>query len=909
VATITFWQTTPGASGSFAAPPGATSVKFVAYGGGAGGGGLGYGGGGGASATVTLSCSGGDTVYYYNANEVAGLTTNGTGANGEDTWIRLNTNSAPSSDVDGCLAEGGTGPTAVAGTGWGGTIGGSIGYIYVGGDASISQPNYDGGGGGASETDFGKNAGGALGTTDGTPGAGGSPDGGSGGAGNNAGNASDGVQPGGGGGAATSGNLGGTGAGGWVRVTFTYPDPVGGTTLDTATEHPSGLVDFSNGNLTATANIAGNQVKSWTVAPVIKTYTEATLDAHNGGWQGALGLLLSNKSFTSWGGDTDSFGVMCDGEIWLEGVSQGDLGGDIGVGGRLCMAVDRANNLVWVRHNNGNWNNNGSANPATGTGGISISGLPAGDLFFALYIDAPIGAAMTLHSERESWEYTAPAGFEESGVGPSTVYAQGNAFQLVPVGLPTRRWNSADKGAEVDLSNNDLTVTRRGSYTNAYNTARSTVSVDGKTYYEVVVDSGFADSGDYALGIGFADSTFSLSGSGDYLGNAGSTSVAAWSPYDDIYFNTGVTVAWNASPTNVLAPGDVISIAYDRTAKLFWARLNTGYWNNDVGADPATGTGGLSVTALPTTVYAAICIKNGGSGVVTARFDSADWDYAAPSGFVQIGDPSSTSYTLTASAGSFSMTGIAAGLRYDRLLTAAAGSFTMTGVAASLERSYTLVAAAGSFGVTGNDAALLYGRAVVAGAGAFTLTGVAAGLLASRVLTAEVGTFALSGQDAGMLAGRAVTAEAGSFALTGNDATLVYNPVGSYTLVADAGSFALTGNDAALTTSRLLTAEAGSFALDGIAADLIYDGTPIVEPPAGGLSYGGGAAAPSRKRLQQILDEFRSEKRAEREKQLAEKIAKRPRVISRPPQAVVGPEHTSDDDDEEALAWILESTL
>ena len=47
---------------------------------------------------------------------------------------------------------------------------------------------------------------------------------------------------------------------------------------------------------------------------------------------------------------------------------------------------------------------------------------------------------------------------------------------------------------------------------------------------------------------------------------------------------------------------------------------------------------------------------------------------------------------------------------------------------------------------------------------------------------------------------------------------------------------------AALTAARLLTAEAGSFALDGIAADLIYDGTPIVEPPAGGLSYGGGAA-------------------------------------------------------------------
>lgn len=85
----------------------------------------------------------------------------------------------------------------------------------------------------------------------------------------------------------------------------------------------------------------------------------------------------------------------------------------------------------------------------------------------------------------------------------------------------------------------------------------------------------------------------------------------------------------------------------------------------------------------------------------------------------------------------------------------------------------------------------------------------------------------------------------------------------------------------------------------------------VVDPPVtGGLSYGGGGgAAPSRKTLQAILDQFRAEKRAEREKQLAEKIARRPVVARKPPRAVVGPVHTSDDDDEDALAWILESTL
>jgi hypothetical protein len=199
-----------------------------------------------------------------------------------------------------------------------------------------------------------------------------------------------------------------------MLLTLLGPQPSGAiaTKLDTETEQPAnnGLT-FSNGDLTATRAVSGGQSRAWTLDKVDKNYLEATLDATAGGWQGAIGLILSNKAFTSWGGDTDSFGVMADGAMWLEGVSQGDLGGDIGVGGVLCMAVDRPNNLLWVRHNNGNWNGSGTANPATGTGGISISGLPAGNLFIGVYLDAPIGAAMTIRPTAAEWTIGAPAGF------------------------------------------------------------------------------------------------------------------------------------------------------------------------------------------------------------------------------------------------------------------------------------------------------------------------------------------------------------------------------------------------------------------------------------------------------------------------------------------------------------------
>jgi hypothetical protein len=241
-----------------------------------------------------------------------------------------------------------------------------------------------------------------------------------------------------------------------------------------------------------------------------------------------------------------------------------------------------------------------------------------------------------------TWEWANLAGssltssnFDDTNSHVSGDYIEYFRFQVYPGAKrnPKSGWNPGDAGSEIDLSDTNLTVTRRSSYSDAYDTVRSDQYVSDNTYFEVRVNSGFADSGDYALGIGFADYDFALTGGGAYLGNAGSNSVAAWSPYNEIYFNTGVTEIWNNNPSNVLVPGDVICIAYDPVNKSFWARLNSGYWNNDIAADPATNTGGQDVAALPDLVYAALCIKGGGSGVATALFSSTDWVYTAPSGF------------------------------------------------------------------------------------------------------------------------------------------------------------------------------------------------------------------------------------------------------------------------------------
>lgn len=84
-----------------------------------------------------------------------------------------------------------------------------------------------------------------------------------------------------------------------------------------------------------------------------------------------------------------------------------------------------------------------------------------------------------------------------------------------------------------------------------------------------------------------------------------------------------------------------------------------------------------------------------------------------PQGIAASGSP----YTLTAAAGSYTLTGGAATLKVGRVVTAAAGSYTLTGGAATLAVGHKLTAAAGSFALTGNAATLTRGYRVASSQG------------------------------------------------------------------------------------------------------------------------------------------------------------------------------------------------
>jgi len=125
--------------------------------------------------------------------------------------------------------------------------------------------------------------------------------------------------------------------------------------------------------------------------------------------------------------------------------------------------------------------------------------------------------------------------------------------------------------------------------------------------------------------------------------------------------------------------------------------------------------------------------------------DSAFQPYAFQTNSFQTG-PVVT--TLTADAGSYTLTGqdvtFLSGNRIDPL----AGSYTLQGQTASLVRSYTLSAGSGSFTLTGQPVTFVYNKNFSVSAGTYTLTGQAASLRQTHTDLFAPAFYPVTGQNA-----------------------------------------------------------------------------------------------------------------------------------------------------------------
>ena len=206
-----------------------------------------------------------------------------------------------------------------------------------------------------------------------------------------------------------------------------------------------------------------------------------------------------------------------------------------------------------------------------------------------------------------------------------------------------------------------------------------------------------------------------------------------------------------------------------------------------------------------------------------------------------IGVTVSAGAELTADAGSYSITGTAAGLEYGRSLTADAGSYSVSGTDATFQLGLSLTADAGSYSISGTAATFLVDYSLTADAGSYSISGVDAGLEYASLLNADAGAYDVTGTDATFQLGYSLVADVGSYTITGVDAGLTVDK----TLAADPGAYSISGTDAVLERGKLINALVGTYSISGTAADLEHDsvidaalGTYTINGTDASLEYG-----------------------------------------------------------------------
>jgi hypothetical protein len=197
-------------------------------------------------------------------------------------------------------------------------------------------------------------------------------------------------------------------------------------------------------------------------------------------------------------------------------------------------------------------------------------------------------------------------------------------------------WNSADKDAQITLSNGDKTATINDG-SNSLGVRSTNVKTSGKWYAEFNSCS-FASVGTPGA-VGIADASWTLGALG-----ADNTHFAQINRNGTI--QVGNHTVSQAGVSGSLNGGGIAGIALDQSNHTIWFTLNGTSWNNGGADDPATGIGGYSLAGGATTLgdaYLAGRIRWGLSGApydtATLNGGSSAFAYSIPSGFLKW-DPS-----------------------------------------------------------------------------------------------------------------------------------------------------------------------------------------------------------------------------------------------------------------------------
>lgn len=197
---------------------------------------------------------------------------------------------------------------------------------------------------------------------------------------------------------------------------FNIATTAGSPPPSTTNWNGSDLVNMtlSGGNLVATGNNASDgSVRAVANHSTGKYYYEATLTVAGAGGDSSCGIANASASLANAPNSTllIASAYQGSGGIWVNGANLGSITA-FSVTNVAGVAVDTGGQLIWIRNNNGNWNGSGAADPATGAGGFSISGITAAYYPWCSANGAGSGnTSWTANFGATSFANAAPSGF------------------------------------------------------------------------------------------------------------------------------------------------------------------------------------------------------------------------------------------------------------------------------------------------------------------------------------------------------------------------------------------------------------------------------------------------------------------------------------------------------------------
>jgi hypothetical protein len=367
----------------------------------------------------------------------------------------------------------------------------------------------------------------------------------------------------------------------------------------------SANITLSNADKTATqaaTNVATGARSTKLIPSSVagKFYAEFVIDnvVTLGNSTPLVGIKSSTADVTVY--DTENVFLQANGYVQVASSGVGTLHGNATDGTVVGFAWNTSAQKVWFRQGAGSWTNSGD--PATNTGGVSISALASANygLWTNLFSNTD---AVSLRTEVADFTLQGPAGFS-SWMG-----------EVIPQPSTADAWNVNDKTANITLSNGDKTATCSSVGASGIRSTTAHGSTAGKLYLEMVLHAGGP-----VLGLkGTVTGTVS---------NQSSNYVGCYTPTGQVNINYGS----NLATLGAFAAGDVLSIAWDANAKLIWFRRNNDTWSK--GGDPAAGLFGIDTSALPDPLNAAWMGVNAVGNSVTVRTEKDEFTQSTPTGFL-----------------------------------------------------------------------------------------------------------------------------------------------------------------------------------------------------------------------------------------------------------------------------------